>query len=108
MDSHIEGRPEMRFWYMILFFILIPAYVQAETIVLVGRDSIHGEITEKTDSTITLVHEVFGRLETPNDQIASIIVIHDVLGEEYPHWLRANQYRRTPRPKKSLWWGQML
>jgi hypothetical protein len=71
----------MRFWHSILFFILISAYAQAETIVLVGGDTVHGEITEKTDSTIILVHEVFGRLETPNDRIANIIFVHDVLGE---------------------------
>jgi putative salt-induced outer membrane protein YdiY len=48
---------------------------------VVGADAINGEITEKTDSTIIMVHKVFGKLEIPKDQIINITFVHDILGE---------------------------
>lgn len=71
----------MKFLKYSLICFLISVSAQAETVVLVQGDAIHGEITEQTDSAITLIHKVLGELEIPKDQIASITVVHDVLGE---------------------------
>ena len=71
----------MKFWYPILLFLLISAYARAETVILVGGDTVHGEIIRQTDSSIFLVHKVLGELEIPKDQIERITVVHDVLGE---------------------------
>lgn len=71
----------MKFLKYSLICFLISVSAQAETVVLVRGDAIHGEITEKTDSSIILIHKVLGKLEIPKDQIASITVVHDVLGE---------------------------
>lgn len=71
----------MKFWYTILLFLLISAYARAETVILVGGDTVHGEIIRQTDSSIFLVHKVLGELEIPKDQIERITVVHEVLGE---------------------------
>ncbi len=71
----------MKFLQFSFLCFLLSVSAQAETVVLVEGDAIHGEVTEKTDSTLTLVHKVLGKLEIPKDQIASITVVHDVLGE---------------------------
>ncbi|MHC4694630.1 MAG: DUF481 domain-containing protein [Planctomycetota bacterium] len=71
----------MKFWYTTVFFLLLSAYARAETITLVGGDTVHGEIVRQTDSSIFLVNKVLGELEIPKDQVVSITIVHDVLGE---------------------------
>jgi len=66
---------------VILPFLAISFCAQAETVVLVSGDTMHGEITKATDSSVVFVHSIFGETEIPKDQIASIIVVHDVLGK---------------------------
>jgi putative salt-induced outer membrane protein YdiY len=62
-------------------FALSAGKPEVETVVLMEGDTIHGKITDKTDSTIILVHKVLGKLEIPKDQITSITVVHEILGE---------------------------
>jgi putative salt-induced outer membrane protein YdiY len=74
-------RLRIRFWSSILLCLLMSPRVHAETVILVDGDIIRGQITEKTESAIILVHEVLGKLEIPKEQIASLTFVHDVLGE---------------------------
>jgi len=71
----------MKFLKFSLLCFLLSVSAQAETVVLVPGDAIHAKITEKTDSSIILIHKVLGELEIPKDQIASVTIVHDVLGE---------------------------
>lgn len=76
----LEHKSRIIFGYITLL-LLISSLVQAETIVLVGGDTMFGEITKATDSSVTFVHNVLGGLEIPKEKIANVIVIHNVLGE---------------------------
>ena len=65
----------MKFLRLSLLCVLVSVSAQAETVVLVRGDAIHGEIIEKTDSSIILVHDVLGTLQIPKDQIANTTVL---------------------------------
>jgi hypothetical protein len=55
--------------------------VHADEVTLKKGDVLLGRITKATESSVTLVHDVFGQSEIPKDQISRITVVHDVLGE---------------------------
>ena len=63
----------MRFLRFLLFCLLVSVSAQAETVVLVQDEVVNGEITKKTDSSITLIHKVFGELEIPQDQLFALV-----------------------------------
>jgi putative salt-induced outer membrane protein YdiY len=76
-----KGRCTFNFRCFILLVILISACAKAEEVTLVAGDVLHGRIINKSDTSITLLHDVLGKLEIPRSKIASMALIHDVLGE---------------------------
>jgi hypothetical protein len=69
------------FLRFLLLCFLISVSAQAEKVVLVPGDSILGEITKTTGTSIIVAHPVLGELEIPKGQIESVIIVHDLLGE---------------------------
>jgi len=68
-------------WWFIILCCSLLTYVHAETVVLVEGDTIQGEVTKETDTSIIVDQKVLGELDIPKDQISGITVVHDVLGE---------------------------
>ncbi|MHC4062535.1 MAG: DUF481 domain-containing protein [Planctomycetota bacterium] len=68
-------------WATAFCVFVATVVVEADEVTLKKGDVLRGRITKATESSVTIVHEVFGELEVPKDQITSITVVHDVLGE---------------------------